>query len=246
MNYHNWDYSYNSWIPTQTNKDISQLLLNSDTTQSSEYIHWLHMNHQDFAFSFREFIFPRIIEFKHFSLADDLLDKKLYYFDEKIAKSCAFKISISFEEDVFNYWNAHVIKMNPHDQSSVYKKFWEEFLSYQFQRSEEFNNNLPHLSYIFDKVPFYINSNYDLLNSYLIKSREGFFKKLSTLEKDSQFILLQQLSILCGQNYPESKAAFKEEFQHFPELLEIFDKTVFYEKLNHSLQPKHFTKKVKI
>lgn len=247
MDYMKWDYSITLFIPTITNEAINDFFRISSEKDVEEYMAWLNHYHKDFSFQFKEFIFSRLLEHKHFEVATSLLDTQTYFFNEKLAKQCSFRICLSFNEDVLDYWISKVKILTTHEQSSIYKNFWEEFFSYQFQRNEYINDNLSHLIYVFEKVPFYINSDYDLLNSYLIKSRSDFFKNtLPNLDQNLQFTLLNNISMLCGQYFPDSKVSFKEEFQNFPDLLNLFDKAVFHNKLTTNLVPKSFSKKSKI
>lgn len=245
MNFHNWNYSTQSFLPSETNANINKLLKSSNSALSKDFIFWLSTQQTDFLFQFQDFIFTKILEFKHFSLADECLNKKIISFNEKVAKSCAFNISLSFNNEVFDYWNLKVKGLNSHEQSSVYKKFWEEFFSYQFQRNDEVYDNLPNLSYVFNKAPFYIESNFDITNSYLMKSRSSFFESQS-LDKDLKFLILKSIAMLCATHYPSSKITFQEEFQKFPEMFEIFDKSLLYEHLNKNLVSKNLSKLSKI
>ncbi len=247
MNYDTWDYSHNSWIPKETNEQIYELFKSNSSDTVGSYIIWLNKNHPQFLYNYRENVFPRLLEFNHFDIADYLLEEKIYTFNEKIAKACAFHIGLDFKDNVFSYWLNKVKTLNKHDQHSVYSKFWSEFLGYQFLRQEEVKNNLPNLVEVFDKVPFYIDSEYDIVNGYLIKAREDFFKnRLPNHPEDLQLTILQQIALLSAQHYPQFKSTFEEEFQKYPSLISVFDKVQFYEKLNQLLEPKNNTKKNKI
>lgn len=247
MIYHEWNYDFKGWVPEETNKNIKQFLKTESFDSIKEFSYWLVKNHPDFSFSYRDNFISTLLENQHFLLVDELFDNKTYRFDEKISKNCGFYLGLNFNENFFNYWRNQVKNLDRHTQSASYKNFWHEFFSYQFLRSEEVINNLSNLEYVFDKVPFYIESEYDIVNGYLIKAREDFLKnRLPNLDKELKPIVLQKLAILCGQYYPEFKSTFQEEFQKFPEIFDTFNKVANYQKLNQKLDAKPISKKTKI
>lgn len=237
MNYYHWDYTHNSWIPESTNKNIYEFFKTETTDNVQIFLNWLNENQKDFCFTYRENIFSRLLEFKHFLAADCLLNHKIYFFNEKIAKSCSFNMSMNFQEDVFEYWLDKVKLLHKHDQHSAYSQFWKEFLGYQFLREEEIHQNIPNLHFVFGKVPFYITSEYDIVNGYLMKNRAEFYKnRLPNFTEDSRLTVLNEISLLCGQIHPEFKSSFKEEFQKYPDLISIFEKAESYQKIQNNLK----------
>lgn len=247
MNYHEWDYDTTGWTPKDTNENIRNLLKTESIHTIKEFTYWLSKNHSDFAYSYRDVFIPALLESQHFTFVDELLENKTYRFDEKISKNCGFYLGLNFNDNFFNYWKNQAKKLDRHTQSTSYKNFWHEFFSYQFLRSEDVMNNLPNLEYVFDKIPFYMDSEYDIINGYLIKSREDFFKnRLPNLDKELRPIILQKLAILCGQHYSQFKSTFQEEFKNFPEFFSTFDKAASYQKLNQQFESKPSSKKTKI
>lgn len=247
MNYTDWDYETKHFIPQDTNKNIKEFIKTQNPEQIKDFFYWLSNNHKEFSFMYRDNLICHLLQHQNFNLAEELFTNKVYNFDEKIAMQCAFTLGLNFEETFFNYWREKVQDFDRHTQSSVYKKFWHEFFSYQFLRSEEIINNLPNLVYVFDKVPFYIESEYDIVNGYLINSRADFFKnRLNSLDKNIRPILLQQIATLCGLHYSRFKSTFEEEFQNFPEIFETFNKAQFYKNLNDKFDNKPSGKKTKI
>lgn len=247
VNYIDWDYTTRGYIPKELNKNIKELIKNENSDTIKEFFNYLTDNHKEFSFIYRENLIPVLLQHQYFDIAEELFKNKVYNFDEKIAEQCGYNLGLEFEENFFNYWADKVKEMNRHSQSATYKKFWNSFLFFQFLRSEEVLDNLPTLVYVFDKVPFYIQSEYDIVNGYFIKSREDFFKnRMKSLEKNSQLNILQQIAILCGLHYSQFKSTFEEEFQRFPEMFDIFNKAQFYKNLNDKFELKPSTKKTKI
>lgn len=247
MNYTNWDYTLSSYFPEHIRDNIEELFKTQSSETIKNFYYWLADNHKEFAFMYRDNLISSLLKHRHFDLTEQLFTDKIYQFDEKIAVKCAFYLGLDFDDTFFDYWREKVQTLDRHSQSSAYKKFWHEFFSYQFLKSEEIMNNLPNLVYVFDKVPFYIQSEYDIVNGYLIKSRENFFtNRLRNLQKDLQPVILQQVAILCGIHYSEFKSTFLEEFQNFPEIFETFTKAQFYQTLNNKFEHKPSGKKTKI
>lgn len=237
MNYFHWDYNHTSWIPEATNKNINDFLKTETTDNVHKYLIWLNDNHKDFCYTYRENIFPQLLEFNHFFIADHLLKNKIYFFNEKIAKSCSFNMAMNFKEDMFIYWLDKVKTLNRHDQNSVYSHFWKEFLCFQFLRENEIHQNIPNLHFVFGKVPFYILSEYDIVNGYLMKNREDFYKnKFSNFTETSKITIMNEISLLCGQIHPEFKSIFKEEFEQYPDLINIFEKAESFQNLQNNLK----------
>lgn len=247
MNYNEWDYTFSSNISQSTTKNIAEFLKTQSSDSVKDFYCWLADNRKEFVSFSREYLITYLLLHEHFDVANELFNHKTYTFDKNIAQNCAFHLSLDFKENIFDYWNTQVKKLNSHEQSASYKKFWDEFLGYQFLNNDRIMDNLPNLVYVFDKAPFYIHSNYDIVNGYLISSRKEFFKSsIKNLDNDLSSLVLQQVAILCGTHYPQCKSTFEEEFQNFPNMLDLFNKTLLYQNLNNKFQSKPSSKQTKI
>ena len=248
MNFDNWNYDSSSWLPDDTKNNIYNLFKSSSSENIYQFLNFLNENHNYFLISYKDFIISKLIEFKQYKIVDYLINEKIINFDVKIANLCITNITLNFELDDFNYFCEKINIFNNHDKHSVYKSFWNEFLSYQFMRNEDFHTSIHNLNIVFEKIPFYILSEYDIVNGYLIKFREDFFNtKISNyLTKENNVFLLNQIAILCGQKYPDFESTFKEEFTKFPELILLFEKSVFNTKLTKNLPLKNIITTTKI
>ena len=93
--YTQWDYisrSYNAdkfdnaksfSMADSTKIEIYDLFKEDDLKKITDFLTWLKEDKSSFMFSHRDFIFTLLVEFKHFSIADDFCSIKPYKFDEK-------------------------------------------------------------------------------------------------------------------------------------------------------------------
>ena len=246
--YTQWDYSNSFSMADNTKMGIYYILKEGDPKKINNFLSWLKEEQSSFMFNRRDFIFTRLIEFKHFSIADELCSIKPYQFDEKIAKTCASNLSITFNVESFDYWKVLVEKLNDSQQSTIIKSFWGEFLSSQFLRPKDFEQSLKNLSYVFDKVPFYMDSKHNIYNDYFIKERKDFFinQLPNNMNIDQQRELLKQIGILCANKYSHAKDLFMEEFANHPAAMEAFNTVVLHGLLDDSLKSKKSVSKIKI
>lgn len=241
------DYSSNGWMPDKTKMFIYYFIRDNEKHEIIELMDWLHTNQNDFFTTYQNFMTARLLEFNHTDISEKLLNEKKTIFNLKTSDSCISIFSLSFNQIHFDYWLSKINQYNENDKNTALKNFWKEFLSYQFQREPEVEKNLPNLHYIFDKVPFYKESNYDILNGYFIKFREDFInKKSDNLSKKNKQIVIENLAYLCGVYYSNFKSTFEEEFQKYPESLYHFNKGALLNKLDNNLTSKKNTQKLKI
>lgn len=244
--YTQWDYS-NGWLPEDTKMGMYYLFQEGDTKKIIDFLTWLKEENSQFMFNHKDFIFTRLVEFKHFSITDTLCTTKPYQFDEKIAKTCAGNLSLTFDCESFDYWKKSVDKLEPSQQSTVIRKFWSEFLTYQFIRAEEFDEHLPNLKYVFEKIPFYLDLERELSNGYFIKERADFLNdKTSRLKPHQQHTLLSQLGFLCATYHLEAKDLFMEEFANYPVAIDAFNTVLLHKTLEETLDVKKNSSKMKI
>jgi hypothetical protein len=242
----NWDYSSN--LNPGTNQNIDDLLKKSSKIVK-EFIDWLVQEEPTFLLLFRGLIITRMISNRHDDIAEELFNKKLIFFDEKMAEEFSFSLGLKFDRHLFDYFYEKAqIK-----ESFTIKKFWKNFLTYQFLRPEEIMENISNLEYVFEKIPFYASKKEEMKNKYIIDSRKEFFKH----QKDHlQFLdfntikvtnhLMNRLTHLVALKYPEFKEEFDEEFFHFPTYCSIFEKIRLKIQLNQKLDSKEKIKSLKI
>lgn len=243
MNYLKWNYSLNQ----ELNQNIINLIKTEDIPYIKDFLDYLQSNQKNFLFIHGDKILLDLLEFQHFDIVEELFSKQFYHFDKKFAEQCSFSLGIQFNKSFFDYWKNKTQQLDKSSQYSVYRKFWYEFFSYQFFTNEDITNNIPHLEYVFDKIPFYTQSTDDIVNGYLINSRKNFLTQgINNLSQSSQSLLLQQITLLCGLHYSEFKSTFQEEFKQFPDLFDMFDKANLYQKMNNTLKQKTSFKKAKI
>lgn len=206
------------------------------------------VNNPDFIIEQKEFIFAKLIAQENFTIADELLNKKIYQFDQKIAKFCCSNIALKFNQNAFDYWIDKVKKMEfPNYPDEILRSFWDEFLSLQFIFNDDFNDNILKLNYVFEKASFYTDLNKDMSNGYLIKERANFFKeKINNLNNSNKNELFHQIGLLCGNYYPHAQDLFKEEFENYPIALQSFSSSTLSQKLEQYLEQKKITTKTKI
>lgn len=243
--YTQWDYSNSFSMADNTKMGIYYILKEGDPKKINNFLSWLKEEQSSFMFNRRDFIFTRLVEFKHFSIADDFCSIKHYQFDERIAKTCASNLSITFNVESFNYWKNHLEKLNESQQSIVIRSFWGEFLSSQFIQPQDYEKGLENLLYVFEKIPFYIDLGRVSSNYYLIKERAEFFDK-SSLNTNQQNQLLKQIGIMCANKYSHAKDLFMEEFAKHHVALEAFNTVLLHNTLHESLKSKKSVSKIKI
>ena len=164
---------------------------------------------------------------------------------KKIAKTCAYNLSVTFNVESFDYWKVLVEKLNESQQSIVIRSFWCEFLYEQFIHPEYYEKGLENLFYVFEKIPFYLDLGRVTSNAYHIKERAEFFNK-SSLNTNQQRELLKQIGILCANKYSHAKDLFMEEFANHPGAMEAFNTVVLHGLLDDSLKSKKSVSKIKI
>jgi hypothetical protein len=242
--YTQWDYTNGYLMADETRMGMYYLFKEGDIPKINNFLTWLKQEQSSFMCSHKDFIFTRLVEFKHFSVTDELCANKPYQFDEKIGKTCAGNLSLTFDCESFDYWNGFVKKLDETQQSTVFRAFWGEFLSYQI-RPEDYEKGLKNLFYVFDKVPFYLDSKRELSNGYFIKERAECFDK-SRLNIDQKNDLLKELGILCANKYPLAKELFVEEFAKHPAAIQSFNSVILHNQLDESLSSKKPGSKIKI
>lgn len=242
QNYTQWNYSN---LNDDTKMGIYHLFKDSDSAQIKQFLNWLDETQSSFMFSHRDFIFSRLIEFNHYNLSDEFMAIKPYQFDEKIANTIIFHQAISFTEDAFNYLADKIDLLDIYKKTSIYKNFWSEFLTFQFQRNEEVDNNLKNLSATFKRIPFYGNK--EIEYGFYTRSREEFLtKQIFKLTPYNQEKILQSIGLECAQYQPDSTKTFYAEFEKYPEAIKGFELFNFNKKLNNSLTEKNSIKNIKI
>lgn len=211
----------------------------------ADLLYWINSEHQNLIFDQREFIFPRILQFKHFRLADKLIEDNIVYFDEKIAKSCSFHLALEFDNDIFDFW---LLKVEQNEKRfQMIKDFWSEFLNFQFQRDDEVDGNLNNLKYVINKIPFYEKSSYDMKNGSLIKMRSKFFTKdINDLQEKNKEKILVLLGSLLGENYFLFEESIQEEFKSFPLIIDKFNLFKEKKELHNSIKNAVSERKIKV
>lgn len=243
-NYTKWTYG-NSWLDENTKQGIYKLFQDGSEDLIKAYLSWLHTNEQDFLFSKRDVIFSYLVDCSRFGIADEFTSTKPFLFSEKIAICSATFICLEFKLDTFDYWLGKVDSLSAADQSQVTRKFWEEFLAYQFMRTEEFDSNISNLEPAMKGAAFYSDS--ELGNMYKIQYREKFFnEKIDRLQDSQKQELLEQIGVLCGQYYPGYEKEINEEFIKHPVVIDTFIKSKMMHSLDNRLEEKKNTSKIKI
>lgn len=115
MNSTQWDYTkanYNSMpnsnMDDNTKSGIFYLYRDSDKNKIKDYLYWLNINHPDFMLKYRYFVFSRLVDFKHFEIADEFLAIKPFKFDEDISRSIVVNTCRNFQEEILDYWLSKV------------------------------------------------------------------------------------------------------------------------------------------
>lgn len=241
------DYSTNSWMPDKTKMFIYYFIRDNEENEIIELMDWLYTNKNDFFTTFQNFITARLLEFDYFDISEKLLNEKKTIFNLKTSDSCISNFTLNFKQPYFDYWLSKINQYNENDKNTTIKNFWKEFLSYQFLRDEDVENNITNLHYVFDKIPFYKASNYDMFNGYLIKFREDFInQKSGNLSPKNKQLVIENLSYFCGVYYPNFKSTFEEEFQKYPDAVYFFNKGSLLNKLDDNLSHKKNNSKTKI
>lgn len=247
MNYKFWDYSVSNFMNKCTEDNMLNFFESSSSEKIEIYIEWLNVNKNEFLLHFNSRIICDLVKFENYSLVDNLIEKKIINFNQKSADLLFFRMSILFNKKNFDYTCEKVNKIDSLKIFPIYIEFWKNFLSFQFQNNDDVNNKIENIDYVFQKIPFYISDKYDIKNKSLVDSRKEFFEKIfSTLDDNYKSIFLKELTILCAKKYPQFKTIFKEEFEKYPEALNIFEKTLFYENMKKNFPVKKNEKKKKI
>lgn len=245
MDYTKWNYDNKSLMNYKTKMGIYNLFKAGDTEEITEYLNWLKSSHPNFMFNNKDFIFPRLAEFHLFEIADSFFAIKPYQFDEKMAKKITFNLSLSFDDDVFNYWLSKLPALDKFKQNSVHKDFWPNFLCFHFIRNEDVSNNINNLFKIFGNVIFYEKN--ELEYGFFSRAREEFFAKgMVKLNKNNKEILFHTIGLLCAEHQPEFKNVFMIEFEKYPSAIRGFETFEFNKKLENDLPYKYDNHKSKI